>query len=79
MLVIRGGIILRRALTSSWKRSSFYGSEHVYEPPESREMYKLIQGYEGSHRFDPSLEWTEAEEKALVRTVCTAGYHTYHC
>lgn len=43
---------------------------NVFEAPEATEIYKPIQGFEGTHRFDPSATWTEAEEKALVRRVC---------
>lgn len=42
---------------------------HVYETEDAKEIYKPIEGYEGSHRFDPSFQWTPEEEKALVRTV----------
>lgn len=42
---------------------------HVFETAESKEIYKPIEGYEGSHRFDPTFEWTAEEEKTLVRTV----------
>jgi hypothetical protein len=43
---------------------------NVYEAPEATELYKPIEGFEGSHRFDPNATWTEAEEKTLVRKVC---------
>ncbi len=42
---------------------------HVWETAESREIYKPIPGYEGAHRFDPSLTWAPEEEKRLVRQV----------
>jgi hypothetical protein len=31
--------------------------------------YAPIAAYEGRHRWDPRAEWTEAEEKRLVRRV----------
>ncbi|KAL4739495.1 major facilitator superfamily domain-containing protein [Aspergillus similis] len=31
------------------------------------ELYEPIPEYEGRHRYDPSAEWTEKEEKTLVR------------
>lgn len=31
--------------------------------------YKPIPEYEGAHRYDPHFEWTENEEKRLVRRV----------
>lgn len=33
------------------------------------ELYEPIPEYEGRHRYDPSAEWTEKEEKRLVRKV----------
>jgi hypothetical protein len=36
------------------------GQLHYYEP---------IAKYEGRHRYDPAAQWTEAEEKRLVRRV----------
>lgn len=32
--------------------------------------FKPIPEYEGAHRYDPKAEWTEQEEKVLVRKVC---------
>lgn len=43
--------------------------KHVWETEESKEIYKPIEGYEGAHRFDPSLKWTPEEEKRLVKSV----------
>lgn len=34
------------------------------------DSYRPIDTYEGAHRFDPLYEWTENEEKRLVRRVC---------
>lgn len=34
------------------------------------EAYKPIDEYEGAHRYDPLFEWTEKEERSLVRRVC---------
>lgn len=31
--------------------------------------YKPIPEYEGAHRYDPTFEWDENEEKRLVRRV----------
>ena len=42
---------------------------NVWVNDESKEIYKPIEGYEGAHRFDPSLEWSQEEEKRLVRIV----------
>lgn len=31
------------------------------------QLYEPIAQYEGRHRYDPTAEWTEKEEKILVR------------
>lgn len=33
------------------------------------ENYQPIPEYEGAHRYDPQFQWTENEEKRLVRRV----------
>lgn len=35
---------------------------------------KPIPEYEGAHRWDPEFDWTEEEEKAIVRKVCCKTY-----
>lgn len=50
-------------------------SEHNYLTGDAfahgarAELYEPIPEYEGRHRYDPSAEWTEKEEKRLVRRV----------
>ncbi|OAA55887.1 Major facilitator superfamily domain, general substrate transporter [Niveomyces insectorum RCEF 264] len=39
----------------------------VYAPGADAGLYAPIDDYEGRHRYDPSAQWTEAEEKRLVR------------
>lgn len=39
----------------------------------SGQFYEPIPEYEGIHRFDPTAEWTAAEEKKLVRKVCLSN------
>lgn len=46
--------------------------DNVFEAPEAVDLYKLVEGFEGTHRFDPTATWTQAEEKALVRKVRSA-------
>lgn len=41
----------------------------VWETDDAKEIYKPIEGYEGSHRFDPSFQWDPEEEKRLVKVV----------
>lgn len=36
------------------------GNEHFYAPNEK---------YEGFHRYDPNFQWSEQEEKQLIRRV----------
>jgi len=67
------------ASTSDTKLDSLEDLGHnVWETEDSKEIYKPIEGYEGAHRFDPSLKWTPAEEKALVRTVSLNAYCFIH-
>ncbi|KAK5050607.1 hypothetical protein LTR84_003889 [Exophiala bonariae] len=40
---------------------------NVFDAPEAAEIYKPVEGFEGTHRFDPSATWTQEEEKALIR------------
>jgi hypothetical protein len=42
---------------------------HVWNSEEAKQIYKPIEGYEGAHRFDPTLTWTPEEEARLVRRV----------
>jgi hypothetical protein len=34
-----------------------------------RNFYKPIDSYEGAHRYDPTAQWTEGEEKRIVRKI----------
>jgi hypothetical protein len=58
--------------TSSLEESVVKNTHNVFEAPEATEIYKLVEGFEGTHRFDPSATWTQEEEKTLVRRVCFA-------
>jgi hypothetical protein len=42
---------------------------HVWNSQEAKDIYKPVEGYEGAHRFDPTLTWTPKEESNLVRQV----------
>lgn len=53
----------RRIFTKSDQHRTFdsdSGSETFYKP---------IDSFEGRHRWDPEFEWTEKEERRLVRKV----------
>lgn len=41
----------------------------TFEATEDVRYYKPISTYEGIHRWDPEFEWTEEEEKKIVRKV----------
>lgn len=41
----------------------------AFDATEDPRYYKPIPEYEGIHRWDPEFEWTEAEEKAVVKKV----------
>lgn len=45
------------------------GTSTVVAAGGSLEFYEPIDGYEGKHRYDPSAEWIEKEEKTLIRKV----------
>lgn len=55
--------------TSSLDESTVRPDHNVFEAPEATEIYKLVEGYEGTHRFDPSATWPAEEEKKLVGRV----------
>ncbi|KAF5556685.1 tartrate transporter [Fusarium mexicanum] len=50
---------------STQKRAYFTGDTFV--SGGATELYRPIPEYEGIHRYDPTAEWTEKEEKKLVR------------
>ena len=54
---------------SSSKEDLVQNVHNVWTAPEAQEVYKPVEGYEGSHRFDPNAEWTPQEEKKLRRMV----------
>lgn len=41
----------------------------AFDTTEDPRFYKPIPEYEGAHRWDPDFEWTEQEEKAVVKKV----------
>ena len=36
---------------------------------DNQNLYLLINGYEGKHRFDPTATWIDQEESSLIRKV----------
>ncbi|RPA85531.1 MFS general substrate transporter [Ascobolus immersus RN42] len=49
--------------------NAFGGSKvtDVFEDADLAQFYEPCAEYEGRHRFDPTAQWTEKEEKQLVR------------
>ena len=41
----------------------------AFDSSEDPRYYKPIPEYEGIHRWDPDFEWTEKEERKLIRKV----------
>ncbi|KAL3482525.1 major facilitator superfamily domain-containing protein [Aspergillus californicus] len=56
-------------------------NESAFDATEDPRFYKPIPEYEGIHRWDPNFDWTEQEEKRLIRKidlrVCTFACVTF--
>ncbi|KAI9925367.1 hypothetical protein ASPWEDRAFT_164054 [Aspergillus wentii DTO 134E9] len=50
----------------SWPKR-YHGTGDAFVDGGAAELYEPIPEYEGRHRYDPTAEWTEKEEKRLVR------------
>ncbi|KAJ5917149.1 Major facilitator superfamily domain general substrate transporter [Penicillium verhagenii] len=50
----------------------------TFEIKEGHEFYRPIDSYEGIHRWDPEFEWTEEEERKVVRKI-DARVLTFAC
>lgn len=48
----------------------YQGNGNAFADGGATELYEPIPEYEGRHRYDPTADWTEKEEKKLVRRVC---------
>jgi hypothetical protein len=48
-----------------------YGTGDVFAQGGQFQYYEPIAEYEGRHRYDPAAQWTDGEEKRLIRRVCT--------
>lgn len=48
-----------------------YRDDGTFENVGDVRYYKPMPEYEGLHRWDPEFEWTEQEEKKLVKKVYT--------
>jgi hypothetical protein len=54
---------------SSDERRRYKDGDAAFDTSEDPRYYKPIPTYEGIHRWDPDFEWTEEEEKRLIRKV----------
>lgn len=52
------------------RRGTIKAIDCSFDATEDPRYYKPIPTYEGIHRWDPDFEWTEEEEKAVVKKVC---------
>lgn len=52
------------------RRGTIKAIDCAFDTTEDPRYYKPIPEYEGIHRWDPDFEWTEEEEKAVVKKVC---------
>ena len=52
-----------------WQKNERHKGEGTFEAREGHHFYRPIDSYEGLHRWDPDFQWTEKEEKRIVRKV----------
>jgi len=52
------------------RRGPVKSDDCAFDTTEDPRYYKPIPEYEGIHRWDPDFDWTEEEEKAVVKKVC---------
>lgn len=57
------------SLSDDKPRRATVPSDCAFDTTEDPELYKPITSYEGAHRWDPNFEWTEKDEKDIVRKV----------
>lgn len=55
--------------TSSLDGNTVNNHRNIFTAPEAVDIYKLVDGFEGTHRFDPSATWEAQDEKKLVQRV----------
>ncbi|KAJ9157056.1 MFS general substrate transporter [Coniochaeta hoffmannii] len=59
--------IVADSIGSDSDDSHQYVTGDVFAQGGQQQFYEPIAEYEGRHRYDPTAQWTEAEEKRLVR------------
>ncbi|OQE30000.1 hypothetical protein PENSTE_c002G04433 [Penicillium steckii] len=67
--------------TLTGRRGTVKTIDCAFDTTEDPRYYKPIPEYEGAHRWDPDFEWTEEEEKAVVKKIdwriCTFACITF--
>lgn len=63
------GASIRDDSDKEWQNSERQDREGTFDAVEGHHFYRPIDSYEGLHRWDPEFEWTEDEEKKIVRKV----------
>jgi len=66
----RGGDSKAYPIAAVDEPSLFPVGNKTWESGSLDSDWKPVKGYEGAHRYDPSFEWEQAEEKRVVRKVC---------
>lgn len=51
------------------QKTQYAGEGGTFDAVEGHQFYRPIDSYEGLHRWDPDFQWTEDEEKKIVRKV----------
>ncbi|KIW18025.1 hypothetical protein PV08_02312 [Exophiala spinifera] len=54
---------------SSLDENTVDNQRNVFSAPEATDIYKFVDGFEGTHRFDLSATWDAQEEKKLVKRI----------
>lgn len=52
-----------------WQKTGTATEGGTFDAAEGHHFYRPIDTYEGLHRWDPDFQWTEQEEKKIVRKV----------
>ncbi|KAJ5366493.1 Major facilitator superfamily domain general substrate transporter [Penicillium brevicompactum] len=64
-----------------WQKTGTAGNGGTFDAAEGHHFYRPIDSYEGLHRWDPDFQWTDDEEKKIVRKidfrVCTFACVTF--
>jgi hypothetical protein len=65
--------VSQESISETFPSKQRYKEGDAYVGGGAVELYEPIAEYEGRHRYDPSAEWTESEEKKLVRRVSSGS------